>query len=56
LRVLHIHKKEPDATIKRIIELQAMDNEVKALKLYEGEVDYDELLKLIFSYDRVISW
>jgi hypothetical protein len=56
LRILHIHRNEPDSTIKKIIELQSGDNEVKTVELYEGEVDYDELLKLIFSYDRVISW
>jgi hypothetical protein len=56
LRILHILRKEPDATIKEIIALQSKENEVRTVELYKGSVNYDELLELIFSYDRVISW
>ena len=33
------------------------DADVKARNLkVEGTIDYDEMIKLIFEYDRVISW
>lgn len=44
------------AGVEKIIAIHSKDNEVHTVKLYEGEVDYDELLKLIFSCDKVISW
>ncbi len=56
MKILHILRVEPNDMVKRIIDLQSGDNEVKTVQLYEGTVDYDEVLKLIFSYDRVISW
>lgn len=56
MKVLHILKKKPSATVEKIITLQAEENEVEIVKLYGGEVNYDDLLRLIFSCDRVISW
>jgi hypothetical protein len=53
---MHILREEPNEIVKRIIDIQSRDNEVKTVQLYEGTVDYDEVLKLIFSYDRAISW
>jgi len=56
LKVLHILKEKPSATVERIIALHAEENEVETVKLYEGGVDYEDLLQRIFSCDRVISW
>lgn len=56
MKILHILRKEPNATVKKIIALQSRENKVRTVELYKGDVDYDELLELIFSHDRVISW
>ncbi len=31
-------------------------DESKEVKLYEGSVDYRELIALIFNHDKVVSW
>lgn len=56
MKVLYIHKKEPDEKIKKMIALQSKEHDVQVVKLYDGRIDYDELMRLIFSCDRVISW
>jgi hypothetical protein len=56
LRVLHILKEKPSATVERIIALQAEENEVETVELYNEDVDHLDLLRRIFSCDRVISW
>lgn len=55
MKVLYILKGEPDDTVKRLIEVQKRENEVKVLRLEKG-ISYDELVDDIFNYDKVISW
>ena len=56
MRVLHILGEKPSATVERIISIQAEENEVETVELYGGEVDHQDLLRRIFSCDKVISW
>lgn len=56
MKILHILREEPNESVRRIIDLQSTDNEVKTVELYKGSMDYEELLELIFDYDKVISW
>ena len=56
MKVLHILKKEPDASTSKIIELHARGNQVTRLELYQGSVDYDKLVAAIFSHDKVFCW
>lgn len=55
MKVLYILRGESDDTIKKLIEVQKKENEVKVLRLHKG-MSYDELVDDIFSYDKVISW
>jgi hypothetical protein len=56
VKILHIVKKAPDASTKKIIELQAVGNEVKTIELYKGSVSYEKLVADVFSHDKVICW
>jgi len=56
MKCLHILKSEPDENTRRLIEILSGGEEPELFPLYEGEVDYDKLLELIFERDRVISW
>lgn len=44
-------------TLKEIMDAQVADgNDVSEVRLYEGNIDYDELIDSIFTYDRVICF
>lgn len=56
MKILHILKKVPDASTKKIIEIQAASNDVKTIELYKGGVPYDKLVADVFSSDKVFCW
>ena len=56
MKILHILKKAPDATTKKIIEVQAAENQITTIELYKGVVSYDNLVADIFNHDKVICW
>jgi hypothetical protein len=56
MKILHILKKAPDATTKKIIDVQAAGNEVKTIELYKGGVSYDKLVTDVFACDKVFCW
>jgi hypothetical protein len=56
MNILHIIRSKPsEETLNFITELSEGNN-CQFIKLFEGAVDYDELVKLVFAFDRVISW
>ncbi len=56
MKILHILKKAPDASTKKIIELQSAGQNVKVVELYTGGIAYDKLVADVFAYDRVFCW
>ncbi len=56
MKILHILKKAPDASTKKIIEVHAAGNQVTTVELFKGAVSYDTLVTDVFSYDRVFCW
>lgn len=56
MKILHMLKEEPDESVKKIIDMQSHSTEVKTVELYEGNINYEKLVDLIFQYDRVICW
>ena len=56
MKLLHILKSEPDENTRRLIESLSEGQNPELFPLYEGDVDYDKLLDLIFERDRLISW
>ena len=56
MKILNILKTAPDASTKKIIEIQASGNEVKSIDLTRGGVDYDKLVAEVFASDKVVCW
>jgi len=56
VKILHILKKAPDASTRKIIELQSSGNQVTLIELYKGGVSYDKLVTDVFTHDKVICW
>lgn len=56
MKSLHILKSEPDRNTKLLIDILSQDEEIKTFSLYEGDPDYENLIDLIFEYDRVVTW
>ncbi len=58
MKTLHILKTAPDADTKVLMSAlgASQDEETNVFKLYEEQVDYEELVDLIFAHDKVISW
>jgi hypothetical protein len=55
MKILHIQKQELDATAKKILEAHKKNNEVTVVDIRK-EKNYDKIVDLIFSSDKVISW
>ncbi len=56
MKILHILKKTPDASTKKIIEIQSAGNQVTTIELHKGGVAYDKLVADVFSHDKVFCW
>ena len=56
MKVLHILKSAPDASTKKIIEVQTAGNQVTTVDLTKGSVNYDKLVADVFGHDRVFCW
>jgi hypothetical protein len=56
MKILHIVKKAPDASTRKIIELQASGNQSQVIELAKGGIAYDKLVAAVFSSDRVFCW
>ncbi len=56
MKILYILKqKEADDTVKKLIEEHKKSNEVTVINVNENK-KYDQLVDLIASSDKVISW
>ena len=56
MKILHILKKTPDASTRKIIEVQSSGNQVTIIDLTKGAVDYDKLVAEVFGNDKVFCW
>jgi hypothetical protein len=56
MKILHILKTAPDASTRKIIEVQSTRNEVMVIDLTKGGVSYDKLVADVFSHERVFCW
>lgn len=56
MKLLHILRSEPDDLVRRFIQGMSRDRPSQEVRLYQGRVDYDRLVKDIFESDRVICW
>jgi len=56
MKILHIFKKEPDEETKKLVELMSEGKETKTFELYKGNVNYEELIDLLFECDKAVTW
>ncbi len=56
MKILYILKSAPDASTKKIIEVQSAGNQATAVDLTTGGVNYDKLIADVFGHDKVICW
>jgi hypothetical protein len=56
MRLLHIYRSRPTKEVLKLVEILSAGNESTTFFLYEGPVDYNKLVELIFSHDKTISW
>ncbi len=56
MKVLHIMGSRPEEVAFQILEAHAGMRDVKLIDLKNTGLTYDEIVKEIFSADKVISW
>ena len=56
MKTLHLLRSEPDTLVRMLIDEGFRQDDNLEVPLYEGQPDYDELVRHLFASDRVISW
>ncbi|MDH5324230.1 MAG: hypothetical protein OEZ68_17190 [Gammaproteobacteria bacterium] len=57
MKILHIFNSEPGADVLDLVDMQAKNDQVNVIKLYNGDdVDYDGIIAQIAVTDKVVSW
>ena len=56
MKTLHLLRSEPETLVRKLIDEGFRLDDNRELPLYEGQPDYDELVRHLFANDRVISW
>ena len=56
MKILQILRTEPDETVKYLSKLVSMENDASTVLLYQGDVDWPNLVDDIFAHDKVICW
>jgi hypothetical protein len=55
MKILYIQKQDLDATAKKIMEVHKKGNDVTIVNIRENK-NYGQIVDLIFSSDKIISW
>ncbi len=56
VKILYILRSAPDASTKKIMELQSAGNQATTVDLTKGGVNYDQLIVDVFGHDRVFCF
>jgi hypothetical protein len=56
MKILNVYRSEPDATVKKLVEIVTRDRESMSFDLNVDSPDYDKLVEMIFAADQTISW
>jgi len=56
MKILHIFRSPPTPEVLKLVAVLSERNEAAEFPLYQEDVDYDSLVQLIFSHDKVFSW
>ncbi len=55
MKILYLQKQDLDATAKKIMEVHKKGNNITVVNIKENK-NYGQIVDLIFSSDKVISW
>ncbi len=55
MKIIHILKKEPEESVKTIIQEHMKDHDVRVILLYKDK-DYNAIVDLIEKADKIFSW
>ena len=56
MKLLNIIRSKPDEQVRLLVQGASKGNDAREVALYEGKVDYDQLVKDIFDAEKVICW
>jgi len=56
MKILHILRSEPDQMVREFIDALSKENEKAEFRLYQEQVDYDQLIEEIFESEKIVSW
>jgi hypothetical protein len=56
MKILHVLKSAPDEMTGTLMKAVSEGEETTVFRLYENEPDYESLLDMVFSHEKVISW
>lgn len=56
MKVLNVYRSEPDATVKKLVEIVTRDRESDSFNLNTENPDYSTLVDKILAADQTISW
>lgn len=56
MKVLHVYRSEPDATVKKLVEIVSRDREADTFNLNVDSPDYGQLVDKIMAADKTICW
>ncbi len=56
MELLHIRRSRPEDQTRKLIDGMSKGKKVREVPLYDGRVDYDQLVKDVFEAQKVICW
>ncbi len=56
MKLLHVLKSEPDEITKKLMDGLSEGHEVRQFEMHKSDVDYDQLVELVFDHEKVICW
>lgn len=56
MKVLQIFRSEPDDMVEQLSDVFSKTADASAVRLYEGNVDWANLVDGIFDHDKVVCW
>lgn len=56
MKLLHVLRSKPNDEVKHLIRILSEGKESRVFELYRADTNYDELIDLVFEYDKVVTW
>lgn len=54
--ILHILRKTPDSDSQEMIAELSEDKKASSLQLYDPDIDWEDVVDLIFNHEQVVCW